>query len=497
MTGKVYLVGAGCGDLELMTVKGQRLLETCDAIVYDRLANPAFLDRVKDQAKRVYVGKQAANHAMQQEDINALLVDLAKQYGCVVRLKGGDPYVFGRGGEEALYLKEAGIAFEVVPGITSAIGGLAYAGIPITHRDVASSFHVITGHFKDDEMDHDWSKIAQYEGTLVFLMGLSHLDAICQALMTEGMSPDQPVALIEWASHPHQRKVIGSLATIGSLKEKHRIKTPSLIVVGQVVSLHASLDWFSVLPLQGKRIVVTRARNQASQLATKLTQLGAGVAEVPSIKIAPCGDEKLRQAIGSLKDYTMVLWTSANGVHRFFETLNAMGFDSRHLSHLKLAVVGSGTQKALRDYGLKADFMPSAYHSDALLAALLPHVTSHDHLLIPRAKNARKGLLEGLEGVARVEEIHVYESVAEAIEAVTIKDIIQADALTFTSASTVKHLVAQLDPASLIAVKGMPVYSIGPITTETLVANGFKKIITAKQHDIEGLVDTLINEVTL
>ncbi|MCK8060521.1 MULTISPECIES: uroporphyrinogen-III C-methyltransferase [unclassified Fusibacter] len=491
MNPKVYLVGAGCGDPELITVKGKRLLEMCDAVVYDRLANPELLALVSDSAVKIYVGKEAANHALTQDEINQLLVDLAGSHKHIVRLKGGDPYVFGRGGEEGVKLRENKIDFEVVPGITSAIGGLAYAGIPITHRSYASSFHVITGHLKEDELDHDWAAIAKYEGTLVFLMGLSNLERITGHLMGGGKDPSTPVALVQWASHNKQKKLIGTLEDITQKNRSAGLSSPCLIAVGEVINAHDTLDWFTSKPLFGRTVAVTRARDQASDLVFKLKALGASAVEVPTIKIVPRNEEALEVKLNSLKEYTHLVFTSQNGVKYFFEGLKRVGKDTRALGDMKIIAIGSQTAGALEHHGVIADLVPSVYVTEALVDLLKPQLKSADKLLVARAMNARKELITGLGSLCEVEEILIYESVAEELNEDQIEALSICDAITFTSASTVKHFFNQLGDKALDYLSSKKVVAIGPVTGDTLKGFGFKAFDMPGTYTIDGMVDRL------
>lgn len=516
---RVYLVGAGPGDTQLMTLKGKALLEGCDAVVYDRLANPKFLAWVPKEAQRIYVGKASGDHAMTQEDINASLVRLGTTHNCVVRLKGGDPYVFGRGGEEGEALYAAGIPFEVVPGITSSIGGIAYAGIPITHRDHAASFHVITGHLKGDgnrsddnkSVDNrsddkagpgqglDFHRIASYEGTLVFLMGLSALETITGGLVAAGMAKDTPAALVASASHPHQQKLVGTLDTLAGLQATAQLKSPAIIVVGSVVGVHDTLDWFSRRPLAGKRYAVTRARDQASSLVDQLEALGATVVEFPTIRIEPRGDEALVAAIHKLEDYTYICFTSQNGVERFFDGLGRVGKDSRALAGIRLVAVGSATASALGTYGLKADLVPPTYDSESVAALLKEHIKPSDRILLPRAAGADQRLPEALRSLCSVESLRTYEAVPAPLDAGQQKSLFEPplDGITFTSGSTVRFFFEQLgaDAAGALLARTKS-YVIGPATEGALVALGADplKLVRARTATVADLVAAILNE---
>lgn len=493
---RVFLVGAGCGDPQLMTLKGKALLERCDAVVYDRLANPKFLSWVPKTATRVYVGKAAANHAMVQEDINQTLVKLGSTHQCVVRLKGGDPYVFGRGGEEGEALFDGGIPFEVVPGITSAIGGLGYAGIPVTHRDYASSFHVITGHLREDESDEtkslDWPAIAKYEGTLVFLMGLGSLAKITESLIENGKNLETPAALVSWASHLRQRKLSGTLATLAKLQQENPVSSPAIIVVGHVILAQDKLDWFTQRPLFGQTIGVTRAREQASSLVNQLENLGANVLEFPTIEIESRGHEALNQSINRLPEYTHLCFTSANGVRRFFEQLDELGKDARALGHLSIIAIGSATAQALKSKGIVADLIPEEFVTESLIATLKPVLEPYHKILLPRAIHARRELITALEGICSVDEVQVYEAVAAPLDPTVVSGLDKVGIITFTSASTVKHFFESLGEQAFELLKTAKALVIGPVTRDALEGYGSFDVIQAKNHTVESMIDTLI-----
>lgn len=368
--GKVYLVGAGPYDKELITVKGKRLIQEADVIVYDYLANNALLEDKREGCETIYVGKSSGNHTMSQEEINQLLVELAGKHDAVVRLKGGDPYVFGRGGEECSELHDKGIEFEVVPGITSTIGGLTYAGIPITSRGVATSFHVLTGHFKDDSVERDFESLAKLNGTLVFVMGVKNLSKIVNGLTSAGKAIDTPIAIIYKASSPDQSTVQGTLGNIMALAEKENVKPPSLIVIGDVVKEREVLDFYSKQPMLGKHILVTRSRKNHSKFTDSLTRLGAKVTQIPTIKTVGIGHKELKSAIANIKDYKKVIFTSGVGVSRFFGCMAIMGYDNRHLGGVEVVAVGIETGKILKKNGINADYIPKTFSNDGIVALL-------------------------------------------------------------------------------------------------------------------------------
>ena len=370
MKGKVYLVGAGPGDYKLMTLKGLECIRKSDVIVYDRLANINYLKEAKEDCEFINVGKASSNHLLPQGDINRLIADKALEGKVVTRLKGGDPYVFGRGGEEAEILRNENIDFEVVPGITSAIGGLCYAGIPITHRDHASSFHVITGHPRNDGKETkeiDWKALAHVKGTLVFLMGIANLKHISENLIKEGKDKNTPVAFISWATRSNQRVVTTTLENAYEAGVKEEIKPPTLIVVGTVVNLREKLNFFEEKPLFGKNIVVTRSRTQSSALVEQINDLGGNAIEIPTIKIEKIKNNvQLETEINNLKDYSYIIFSSKNAVDIFFDKLNKMGYDSRSLYKAKICAMGSETAKHLKYRGINPDIVPKKYVAEGL-----------------------------------------------------------------------------------------------------------------------------------
>lgn len=498
--GKVYLVGAGPGDEGLLTIRAKELLENAEVVVYDRLVSDAIMALAPKEAERIYVGKAAANHAMKQEEINQCLADLAKSGKMVVRLKGGDPYVFGRGGEEGELLHEQNVPFEVVPGITSAIGGLCYGGIPITHRDLTSSFHVFTGHFKDDERDHDWENIAKLKGTKVFLMGVGNLEYIMDKTLGHGMKEDMPVAIISNATRGNQKVLVSTASAVVADARAADIKPPSLLVIGEVVSMRETLNWFEKRPLFGKKIAVTRAKLQSSRLAGRLRDLGAEVLELPAIKIEPRALESYLPSYEKLKSgaYKWVVFTSENGVELFMEGLYSQGFDARSFGQTKVAVIGSGTEKKLMSYGIKADLKPERFVAEGLiesfeaLEANGESLSQSDLVLLPRASEARALLKEWFDKKCQVEEVHLYDTVVETeIEPEVFEKLFAADYITFTSASTVKNFLIQLKASQKDMPKTLKTVSIGPITSEALIQNGFEVNLEAKVHDLGGLIEAL------
>jgi uroporphyrinogen III methyltransferase/synthase len=480
----VYLVGAGPGDPGLLTRRGEELLRRADVVVYDRLASRVLLDLAPAGAERVDVGKAPGAAPMTQEQINELLVARGKAGFHVVRLKGGDPFVFGRGGEEAEACRDAGIAFEVVPGITSAIAAPAYAGIPVTHRGLSTSVTVVTGH-EDPTKDGtgtDWNALARAGGTLVVLMGAGHLEDIARALMAGGRAAGTPVAAVRWGTRPEQRTVRGTLATIAELG----VEAPSAIVVGDVAGL--DLGWFEQRPLFGSRIVVTRAREQASELRARLEQLGAEVVELPSIALEP-----LEFELPELHRYEWVVFTSANGVDAFFDRgLERAGLDSRAFAGTRIAAIGPGTERALSRRGIRADLVPERFVAESLLDAFPAPSRPDSRVLIARAESARDVLPEGLgaRGYA-VDVLAVYRTVAVEPDAEDVARVRagEIDAITFTSSSTVTNFCDAVGP---IPGEQPAVISIGPVTSETARARGLRVDAEADPHTIDGLVEAVM-----
>jgi uroporphyrinogen III methyltransferase/synthase len=495
MSGKVFLVGAGPGDPGLITVKGRRCIEAADVVIYDYLAAPALLEHARPDAERIYVGKKGGDHTLSQEGINDLLVEKARAAGVVTRLKGGDPYIFGRGGEEGEALAAAGIAFEVVPGVTSAVAGPAYAGIPLTHRDYTSTVAFVTGH-EDPEKERsaiDWKALATGIGTLVFFMGVKNLPKIVARLRENGMAPDTPAAVVRWGTTPAQRTVTGTLATIEGEVTSAGIKAPALIVVGKVVALRPTLSWFENRPLFGRRIVVTRAREQASDLVRELTAMGADCLEVPTIRIEPPRPGgPMDDAIGRLGDYDWIVFTSVNGVRFFFERLFALGRDARALGHVRTAVIGPATAERLQAFGLASDIVPESFRAEAVVAAFASVDLAGRRVLLPRAMEARALLPEELrKRGAGVDEVPAYRTVAETDRGDALVAALEdrsVDMVTFTSSSTVKNFKALLPPDRAAALmEGVTVASIGPITTDTARELGFEVHVSASAYTIPGL----------
>ncbi|TCT14251.1 uroporphyrinogen III methyltransferase/synthase [Natranaerovirga pectinivora] len=491
---KVYLVGAGPGDEGLITVKALDKLKEADIVIYDNLANPDLLKHCKIDVEKIYVGKISKNHTLTQEEINELIVEKAIDKKIIVRLKGGDPYVFGRGGEEGEHLYKNGIDFEVIPGITSAIGGLAYGGVPITHREYASSFHVFTGHLKNEEDDLDWATISKLQGTMVFLMGVGNLERICTSLINNGKDSKTPVAMIYKATTPYQKTVVGTIDSIVEIAKEEKIKAPSLIVVGDVVKARAYLNTFEKKPLFGKKVVVTRARVDSSGLAKKLKALGAETIEIPTIKIKAINNCGLNEEIRDIYQYSHLIFTSKNSVTIFFDTLFKENKDVRALSNLKITAIGSETSRVLKEYGIVPDLMPEDYVGEGVVKALEEILNPSDRILFPRSKNARSFMVEALSKVCYLKEVHIYETVKEdLVDNSLLEDFSDVDCISFTSGSTVDNFVDFIGREHLSQLDGVKVVSIGPVTSERVGSYGLSVYREAAEHNVDGLVKAVLD----
>lgn len=499
--GRVYLVGAGPGDPWLISIRGLKLLSKADVIIYDYLVNESLLGEVRPDAEKIYVGKKAGSHTLPQSEINRLLVEKGRDK-IVVRLKGGDPFVFGRGGEEAQELVSAGIPYEVVPGVTAAIAAAAYAGIPVSHRDFASTITLVTGHEREDHQDSkiNWKALAGLGGTLVFFMGVKNIGIISSRLIQNGLKPDTPVAVVRWGTTPRQKTVCGVLGDIESRVASEGITPPAIIIVGDVVKLRDELNWFERKPLFGKTVVVTRSRSQASRLSETLRDLGAECIEFPTIDIAapPSWDEADR-AIRNLDRYDWIIFTSANGVQWFFSRLWEQGKDVRSLWKASVAAIGPETAKAIENKGIRVDLVPENYRAEGLAEAFPIEAVRDKDILIPRALEAREVLPEMLENRgARVTVVPVYQTVmpsgddasylAREIESGAI------DCITFTSSSTVRNFISLMEP--FLAVDSLSktvIACIGPITAKTAEELGLSVQVVAERYTIDGLVDAMVS----
>lgn len=498
--GTVYLIGAGPGDEGLLTLRGAEYLRSADVVVYDYLSNEALLKMAREDAELIYVGKQASAHTLSQEGINQLLVDKAQEGKNVARLKGGDPFVFGRGGEEALVIKEAGVDFEIVPGITAGIAALAYAGIPFTHRGIATTAGFVTGHEMagKEKSDIDWENINGLD-TLVFYMGVKNLPIIVKKLKSVGRSGETPAALVRWGTRSNQETVTGTLNTIVGKVEKAQLKPPAIIIVGEVVKLRSQLQWFEKKPLFGKKIVVTRSRTQTSILCEKLKRSGAEVFELPTIDINPIKDQSpIDKEIGDLKKYDWMVFTSINSVDIFMDRLFESGRDVRSLHMIKFAVIGRETGNRLRNYGLNFDLMPELFTSFGVVESFQKRdcQLKGKHVLIPGSLIARDVIPLGLERMgANVKTVAIYENRLPDYTVEKIDRIFGSmpDLVTFTSSSTVKNMVDILESADrkeyIKQIKGA---SIGPITSQTAAERGIEVAFEAEVHTINGLVDEIL-----
>ncbi|MUT64512.1 uroporphyrinogen-III C-methyltransferase [Paenibacillus sp. NEAU-GSW1] len=504
--GVVYLVGAGPGDPKLITVRGLECLKRCDVVVYDRLASPRLLRYLKPDAQKIYVGKLPDRHTMKQEEINQLLVDLALEGKTVTRLKGGDPTIFGRVGEEAELLRDNGIEYEIVPGITSAIAVPAYAGIPVTHRDLASSLSIVTGHESPDKLDRSihWDKVTNATGTLIFLMGVAKIGYIAEQLIRHGKRPDTPVALIRWGTRVEQRTIVGTLESIERIVKEAGFQPPAVIVVGDVVLQREKLQWYERKPLFGVRVLVTRARAQASELADRIEELGGEPVEYPVIEIGEPTDAAAVQAIESALDmaeqYDWIFFTSVNGVEYFFRWLRSCNIDIRRFHRARIAAVGPKTAEALIARGLTVEELPAKFQAEGMLEQLDSELKPGQKALLPRGDLAREVLprelkARGLEAV----QADVYQtSVADHQDELALEWIRDREihAVAFTSSSTVTNLFEVLrrngidDPAEALA--GVDIVSIGPLTTATAVKAGLQVTVEPEEATIDALVEALV-----
>jgi uroporphyrinogen III methyltransferase/synthase len=483
MSGRVAFVGAGPGDPGLLTARALELIALADVILYDRLIPREALAGARGDAELRYVGKEGGGPSVAQEEIEALMLERARAGALVVRLKGGDPFVFGRGGEEALALRAAGIAFEVVPGVTAGIAAAGYAGIPVTHRGLASAVALVTAHEDPEKGEQalDWAALAAFPGTLVFYMGVRTLPALSARLIAAGRSGKEPAAVVARGTLPDQQTVLGTLATIAAQAASAGVAAPAVTVIGEVAALASELDWRSAGPLSGVSVGVTRARAQASELAARLRALGAVVVEAPSIRIVPTSAE-----LPPLEGFDLVCLTSANGVGLLFERLEARGEDARALAGARVAAIGPGTARALREHGVIADVVPERFVAEGLVDALAGIAISR--VLIARAASARDVLPAALrERGAEVEVVALYETVAEPIDEALAAALAEVDYLTFTSSSTVRYFLesAAPGPATRIA-------SIGPVTSATLRESGLGVDVEAARHDIGGLIEAIV-----
>jgi len=486
---KVYLVGAGPGDIGLITLWGLELIQRADVIIYDHLVNRHLLDYSKHKAERIYVGKQASQHELPQQEINKLIVDKSKENNIVVRLKGGDPFIFGRGGEEAEFLFENGIAFEIVPGITSAISAPAYAGIPLTHRLYASTVAFITGH-EDNTKEKSaikWDEIAKGPDTLVFLMGIKNIKKIKDNLIKGGRNPQTPACIIQWGTLPQQKVVTGQLSDIDLIAKLNKIKPPAIIIVGDVIKMRDRLKWFEKRPLFGKKVAITRPLHQSKRLSNLLSEKGANIIYLPTIEIMPIEpNNALTEAIRSIDRYDFIVFTSVNSVSIFIENLFGIGMDIRALHNTKIIPIGEATARLLRSNGIIPDFLPERFVSEGIIDILRGMNIRNKRFLLPRAAQARdiiSDYIKSEEGIC--DTIPLYKTMLPA----SILPIDERfDIITFTSSSTVNNFIELYGKDAL---NESIVASIGPVTTDTLKKHNVGVHVEAKRYDIEGLIDAI------
>ncbi|MFN8161939.1 MAG: uroporphyrinogen-III C-methyltransferase [Solirubrobacterales bacterium] len=491
--GVVYLVGAGPGDPGLMTSRSLDLIASADVIFYDRLIPPEALDGARADAELLYVGKEPGRPSVPQEEIERRMAEQAGRGRSVLRLKGGDPFVFGRGAEEGEALREAGVEFEVVPGVTAGVAASAYAGIPVTHRDDASAVAFLTGHEDPGKEGSalDWKALAAFPGTLVFYMGVKRLERNAAALIAAGRDPEEPAAVVERGTMAGQRTVTAPLGRIAAAASEAGLGAPALVVIGAVVARREALDWLARRPLAGRRVVVTRARAQSSGLAAELRGLGAEVVELPAIRVEPrTGSPEVTEAVASLHAYSLICLTSPNGVRLLFEAMVAAGRDARALANATVAAIGPGTAAALAEYGIAADIVPDRFVAEALAEALEAVDVAGRPVLVARAAEARDVLPDALrERGAKVDVVALYETVRETPDPAALEAAREADYLTFTSSSTVRNL---LDAIGGEPPSGPRVISIGPITSAAARERGLEVHAEAERHDIAGLVEALL-----
>lgn len=500
-TGFVYLVGAGPGDPGLITVKGLECIKKADVLIYDRLANPRLINMAKKDAELIFAGKSPEKHTLRQNEINNLIVEKAKQGKIVTRLKGGDPFVFGRGGEEAEALLAEGLDYEVVPGITSGIAAPAYAGIPVTHRDFTSTLGIITGNEDPTKEDTsiDWSKISKGMGTLVFYMGMKNLPHIVDKLISNGRNPKTPIALIRWGTRPEQKTVTGTLEDIIEKAQLAHLTHPVIIVVGEVVSLREKLHWFEKKPLFGQRVLITRARSQASVFAKKIEDLGGEPWEFPAIEITDPNDYgPLDKGIIEINNFDYLIFTSVNGVQYFFNRLRYHHKDIRELKGIKIVAIGPKTREEVEKYGIFCDFMPDEFVAEAIVEIFAKEDIRGKKFFLPRADIARKVLPKTLREMgAEVIEADAYKTVKGSGNLAQLKEMLASKRIqmaTFTSSSTVRNFIQQFDASERPELmKNVIVACIGPITANTARELGLQVDIEAEVYTIDGLVEAILD----
>lgn len=498
--GIVYLIGAGPGDPGLITVKGLDRIRRADVVVYDYLANPKIIAEASQKAELIYVGKKGADHTAEQVDINSILREKAMEGKSVARVKGGDPFVFGRGGEEAEELAESGIEFEVIPGVTSAVAAPAYAGIPVTHRDHASSVTFITGHEDPNKPESaiDWANLASNPGSLVFLMGVKNLARISNSLIDNGKDPSTPASLIRWGTTPDQISLLSTLKDIPIEAEKKGIKAPAILLVGSVSILRNQLGWWEKKPLFGKKILITRSKSQSKGVAERISQLAGEAVEFPTIEITePADTGPLDSSINRISEYDWIIFTSVNGVERFFSRFFELKYDIRELAGPRIGAIGPITASKLKDLNLNVDILAKEFKAEGLLASFDEADVKNKKFLIPRAQDAREILPEGLISLGGlVDVVHVYKTIipqgndVDSVRTMLLEDRI--DAITFTSSSTVRHFIEILGKEKYKDLLINPcLASIGPITSKTIREYDLEPTVEADQYTMDGLVETL------
>ncbi len=497
---KTYLVGAGPGDPGLLTLKARDVLAAADVVIYDYLANESMLEYCGKDTELIYAGKRGGEHTLSQEEINRLLVEKAKSGFTVARLKGGDPFVFGRGAEEVEELREGGVEVEIVPGVTSAVAALAYAGIPLTHRKCASSACLITGHEDPNKPEslHNWQSLANSSSTLVFFMGVKKINNICDNLLQHGLDPQTPAALVRWGTTCMQESLFSSISDIPEKAKSEGFSPPALLVIGDVVNMKQEPSWFEKKSLLGNGVIVTRAREQASSLRSILEDMGACVYQFPTIAIQPMEDySALKESIQNIQDYKWIVFTSVNGVKYFWEQLEAMDLDARSLGQCRIAAIGPATANRLVDKGIKPDFVPDTYVAESIVQGLLDRNVQGEKVLIPRAEKAREVLPGELEEAgAKVEVLPVYKTVLAEESSGKINQAIEQGSIqyiTFTSSSTVENFFQLFSPRELAnyVPNNIKLACIGPITARTLENYGFQADIIPEEYTIPGLASAL------
>jgi len=498
--GKVYLIGAGPGDPGLITVKAVECIKEADVVVYDYLANKKFLDYAREKAEIIYVGKVGGAHTLPQDKINELIIEKAKKGKIIARLKGGDPFIFGRGGEEAEEIVAEGIDFEVIPGVTAGVAAAAYAGIPLTHRDFTTTVAFITGHEDPtkDESNIYWDKISTGIGTLVFYMGIGNLEPNMKKLMENGRSPDTPVALIRWGTTSQQETLVGTIADIAEKAKKANFKAPAITVVGGVVSLRNKLRWFDERPLFGKRVIVTRSREQASDFSVLLEKNGAEPIEFPTIEtVRPKDWKEIDRAIKNLPKYDWAIFTSVNGVKYFVERLKKFDKDIRELKGIKICAIGPATAKAIEDLGIKVDLVPKEYRAESIIAGLGKNKIKGKRFLLPRALKAREVLPEEIKRLGgKVDVVSAYRTIKPKEKTDEIRKMLEEkkiDVVTFTSSSTVENFVSMFKKGEAAGLlQDVAVASIGPITRDTASTLGIKTNIMPEKYTIPALTEAIV-----